>query len=193
MNWFIDYLSNRKHRVTFSVVKSYWNSLKAGVPQGSILGALLFLLYINDIVKDIGSNIRPFADDTSLYIIVEDRTLAATLLNFDYEKSSTMGKTCLVSFNPFKTESLLVSRKANKPDHASSFMSEQIIKEVDTHKHLGPFIKRRNVAFLPSAIRDWNSLSEETRNASSVSAFKSRLDRNVIVPDIPKYFYIGER
>ena len=42
-------------------------------------------------------------------------------------------------------------------------------------------------------IRQWNSLSKETRNASSVSAFKSRLDQNVIVPEIPKYFYIGDR
>ena len=46
-------------------------------------------------------------------------------------------------------------------------------------------------SFLPSVIREWNSLSEETRNASSVSAFKSRLDQNVTVPEIPKYFYIG--
>ena len=51
--------------MTFSGVKSNWNSLKAGAPQGSILGPLLFLLCINDIVKDIGSNIRLFADDTS--------------------------------------------------------------------------------------------------------------------------------
>ena len=149
LNWFIDYLSNRKQRVTFSVVKSYWNSLKAGVPQGSIIGALLFLLYINDIVKDIGSNIRLFADETSLYIVVEDPTFAPTLLNFDLEKSSTMGKTWLVSFNLFKTESLLESRKVNKPDHSSSFMSEQIIKEVDTHKHLGLFYQTTERGFSP--------------------------------------------
>ena len=42
-------------------------------------------------------------------------------------------------------------------------------------------------------IREWNGLSEEIRNASSVSVFKSRLDQNVIVPQIHKYFYIGDR
>ena len=105
LNYFIDYLSNRKQWVTFSCVKSYLNSLKAGVPQGSILGPLLFLLYINDIVKDICSNIHLFTDDTSLYIVVEDPTLAAELLNSDL-KSGTVGQKWLVSINPFKTESL---------------------------------------------------------------------------------------
>ena len=56
---------------------SQWNSIHAGVPQGSVLGPLLFLLFINDIVNDIGSSIRLFADDTSLYIIVENPKFSA--------------------------------------------------------------------------------------------------------------------
>ena len=48
-------------------------------------------------------------------------------------------------------------------------------------------------SFLPSVIREWNGLSEETRNASSISVFKTHLDQNIIVPQIPKYFYIGDR
>ena len=70
--WFADYLSDRKQRVVLPVAVSDWTYIRAGVPQGSILGPLLFLLYINDIVNDIGSNIRLFADDTSLFIIVDD-------------------------------------------------------------------------------------------------------------------------
>ena len=55
--------------------------IRAGVPQGSILGPLLVLLFMNDIVLDIESNIRLFADDTSLYIIVDDPVTAANCLN----------------------------------------------------------------------------------------------------------------
>ena len=110
--WFKNYLSDRKQRVT-----SNWASIRAGVPQGSILGTLLFLLYINDIVSDIGSNIRLFADDTSLFIIVENPVLSADCLNRDLDKIKQWATTWLVSFNPSKTETLLISRKVNRPQH----------------------------------------------------------------------------
>ena len=83
LTWFSDYLTDRKHRVVLPDVNSSRTLVKAGVPQGSILGPLLFLLYINDIVVDINSSIRPFADNTSLYIIVDDPIQAAKQLNLD--------------------------------------------------------------------------------------------------------------
>ena len=103
----------------------------------SILGPLLFLLYINDIVIDIGSNIRLFADDTSLYIIVEDPVVAANCLNLDLNKITRWAATWLVSFNPSKTESIIISRKSNKNRHPSIYMQNHQILEVDFHKHLG--------------------------------------------------------
>ena len=70
---------------------SDWTLICAGVPQGSILGPLLILLYINDIVLDIGSNIRLFADDTSFFIIVDNPVAAANCLNNDLDKILAMG------------------------------------------------------------------------------------------------------
>ena len=110
------------------------------VPQGSILGPLLFLVFINDIVNDIGSNIRLFADDTSVYIIVDNPLRSAELLNADLEKISLWANTWLVTFNPAKTESLLISRKLIKPDHPPLYMQKQHIAEVETHKHLGLYL-----------------------------------------------------
>ena len=61
------YLSNRKQTVVVNGSKSNLVNVKAGVPQGSRLGPLLFLIYMNDIVDNIESDILIFADDTSLF------------------------------------------------------------------------------------------------------------------------------
>ena len=107
------------------------------MPQGSILGLLLFLLYINDIVTDIGSHIRLFADDNSLFVIVDNPTTAADCLNIDLKKISQWAAACLVTFNPTKIEALLFSRKLSKSYHPSLFMQNHQISEVKFHKHLG--------------------------------------------------------
>ena len=97
---------------------------------------LLFLVYINDIVIDIGSHIRLFADDTSLYIIVDDPVTAAGCLNTDLKRITQWAALWLVSFNPAKTEALLASRKFDR-NHPPIFMQNQQITEVESHKHLG--------------------------------------------------------
>ena len=137
LKWFQSYLSHRKQRVVLPGVLSDWKSIKAGVPQGSILGPLLFLVFINDIVSDINSNTRFFADDTTLYIIVENPQSAAIVLNADMQKIDSWADMWLVKFNPSKSESFIVSRKLNKPYHPPIYMGNTQIAEVNTHKHLG--------------------------------------------------------
>ena len=60
-----DFLINRKQRVILNSQVSSWANVKSGVPQGSVLGPLLFLIYINDLPKGLSSNVKLFADDTS--------------------------------------------------------------------------------------------------------------------------------
>ena len=62
---------------------SKWKRIFAGVPQGSVLGPLFFLVYINDIVENINSEIKLFADDTSLFSVVESSIRSANDLNRD--------------------------------------------------------------------------------------------------------------
>ena len=102
LNWFTDYLSNRKQRV---LLGADWTQIYAGDPQGSILGPLIFFIYINDIVENINACIRLFADDTSLYLIVENPIEAAEKRNSDLAKVHAWASTWLVTFYPSKTES----------------------------------------------------------------------------------------
>ena len=133
--WFSDYLSESKQRVVIPGATSSWKSIKAGVPQGSILGPLLFLIYFNNIVDDIHSCIRLFADDTSLYIIDDNPIQAAETLNTDLAKIHAWASKWLVTFNPSKSESIILSRKTNKPLHPPLIMDQQVINEVTSHKH----------------------------------------------------------
>ena len=137
LDWLSDYLTNRKQRVVIPGGTSDWQFIRAGVPQGSILGPLLFLLYINDIVADIQSCVRLFADDTSLYIIVDNPISAAEMINTDLETIHRWAEKWLVKFNPSKSESLLVSRKNNRNMHPPLIMNAVTINEVQHHKHLG--------------------------------------------------------
>ena len=72
LQWFTNYLSHREQRVVINGQHSTWGPVTSGVPQGSVLGPLLFLIYINDITENINTNIRLFADDTALYVTIDD-------------------------------------------------------------------------------------------------------------------------
>ena len=79
------FLSNRYQRVVLNGTKSDWLPLKSGGPQGSVLGPLLFLVYINDLTDNISSNIKLFADDSSLFTRVRSITIAHSKLIRDLE------------------------------------------------------------------------------------------------------------
>ena len=83
-----DFLSDRKQRVVLNGQKSTWENVNAGVPQGSILGPLLFLIYINDLSGNLSSKAKLFADDTSLFNVVHDINTSANGVNNDLKKVS---------------------------------------------------------------------------------------------------------
>ena len=64
INWIIDYLSGQKQRVVIRGKKSQWLDIYSGVPHGSVIGPILFLIYINDLPTGIKSKINIYADDT---------------------------------------------------------------------------------------------------------------------------------
>ena len=84
-----DFLKLRKKRVVLNGQLSSWSNIELGVPKGSILGSLLFLIYINDLSESLTTNVKLFADDVSLFSVVDDINLSAINLNGDLSKINT--------------------------------------------------------------------------------------------------------
>ena len=83
MNLLSNFLRNRKQRVVLNRQSSSWADVTTGVPQSTILGLLLFLIYINDLADGLSSISKLFADDTSLFSVVHNANTTAKEL-FSY-------------------------------------------------------------------------------------------------------------
>ena len=143
LHWFQSYLENRQQRAVLNNSQSEWTFVQAGVPQGSILGPILFLIYINDIVSEIDINIKLFADDTSLYVTVENVVAQAEDLNRNLRFINTWANTWLVDLNPSKTEQMIISKKTNQLNHPIIYLNDVAIQKVENHKHLGVTINQK--------------------------------------------------
>ena len=97
---------------------------------------ILFLIFINDISEIVQSEIRIFADDTTLFIVGDDIDVTTTALNNDLNSLQVWANQWLVTFNPSKTKSLLLSTKAERLIPPVIFSGE-VVSEVRDHKHLG--------------------------------------------------------
>ena len=107
-----------------------------------MLGPLLFLVFINDITNVVANcNLRLFADDTCLFIEVDNRRQAAVLINKDLKNIQKWSTDWLVTFNPSETESMAIGLKQNKRAHPSLYLHNTPITEVTKHKHIGLWIE----------------------------------------------------
>ena len=131
---FESYLSNRKQCVVINGTKSDLLDIQAGVPQGSRLGPLLFLIYINDIVEGLESEILIFADDCSLLASGLDPTETVEIINRDLLRISNWAKRWKINFNAGKTKDIIFSRKVLNNSPPLVF-NDTYINRVNTHRH----------------------------------------------------------
>ena len=101
------FLSNRKQRTVLNGQTSNWGNIFAGVPQGSILGLLFFLIYINDLTQNLKCSVKLFADDTSLLTILQDAAIAAIDINHDLDLITSWARDWRMSFNQTPGSKLL--------------------------------------------------------------------------------------
>ena len=146
LNLFNDFLRYRKQRVVLNGQVSDWKLVNAGVPQGSILGPLFFLLYINDIADDLQCDVKIFADDTSLFSTTYDPNDCATLLNNDLCTIQNWANQWKMSFNPDpskQAQEVIFSHKINKPNHPPLTFNNNVIDSISHQKHLGVILDQK--------------------------------------------------
>ena len=137
---FNNYLRNRKQRVVLNGSHSDYSEIESGVPQGSVLGPLLFLIYINDLERDIKSSIKFFADDTMLFSLVKDPVISADDLNHDLETIRQWAHQWKLEFNPDPTKKateVLFSCKKSIPNHPQLLFDGSVVAKINEQKHLG--------------------------------------------------------
>ena len=136
--WFQSYLADRQQYVTYNGVQSSKKLIKCGVPQGSILRHILFLLYINDLVKACSTTLPYiFADDTNLFISGKNLTKMAHSLNKELLEISLWLKINKLSLNVNKTHYMLFTKKRKDIPCISINIDGQPIDEVESTRFLG--------------------------------------------------------
>ena len=135
LGWIESFLIGRTQCVVLDGDTSTELPVSSGVPQGSVLGPILFLLYINDLPDNIQSNVRLFADDTAVHLAVqgqEDTDIIQNDLNIlqEWEKAWDM------EFNPSKCQVVHISR-SRKPIKNKYTMHGQVLDSIDHALYLG--------------------------------------------------------
>ena len=131
-DWVASFLSNRKQKVTVNGRESGWRDVLSGIPQGSVLGPLLFVIYINDLPDILDSEAFLFADDTKIFKIINDQNDSDQLQN-DLDKVTLWSDTWLLRFNVPKTKHMHLGR-----DPVYTYrLKGQTIQLVEEEKDLG--------------------------------------------------------
>ena len=134
------FLVNREQRTVLNGKTSQWGAIEAGVPQGSILGPLFFLIYINDLIDGLKCDVKLFADDTSIFTVVHDPNSAAADINHDLRLINLWASKWRMSFNPDTSKQAIevtFSKRRCPPNHPMIFFNDTPVLKAQEQKHLG--------------------------------------------------------
>ena len=140
LDWFANYLTIRYQRVVLRGIYSKWIQILAGVPQGSLIGPWLYIMFTSDIVQEIINIIKLYADDSLLMASDATEEACCRRLEPDIQRISDWARKWKINLNPSKTVSLTITRTHR--EMFPLFMDGEFITEVFEHKHLGMFLQR---------------------------------------------------
>ena len=162
--WIRAFLGNRSQTVVIDGEESESVPVTSGVPQGSVLGAILFLIYINDLPDELSSQVRLFADDTAVYLTIGDTEDGKVLQN-DLDRLSVWEDRWDMEFNPSKCQVVRVTTSRRLID-VTYTLHGQVLEVVTSAKYLGVDI---------SSGLSWNPhIDRITKNATRALNFIQR-------------------
>ena len=135
--WFSDYSTDRKQCAVIKGHSSEYGTIEAGVPQESVLGHLLFLIFIDDIKEGLESKISLFADDSLFYMVSNLHSTNKDVLDRDLVRIDTWSKQWLVTFSIKKTCDMSLSLRPTTAVPMPLSFSGANLESVSVHKHLG--------------------------------------------------------
>ena len=140
-NWLNSYLSDRKQFVQYSDVNSNDMAIKCGIPQGSIIGPSLFILYINDLhnVSKI-LNFILFADDTNIFLSGKNLTEVCDIMTSELKKLDAWFKVNKLSLNVSKTNYMVFGKTKGVSDNCHIYINDVELEQVSSTKFLGVYI-----------------------------------------------------
>ena len=141
LRWLKSYLTDRRHKVRIGNTYSTSLTINAGCPQGSILGPLLALLYLNNLPGQLTNTALFYADDISLYASYTSETATQTQVSLqkDLDVIENHGKQWAITFSPSKTITQTFSRNRSHYIPRLIFCGQKVTN-TDTHKHRINFI-----------------------------------------------------
>ena len=140
LQFMISFLDSTKQRVFFNGQCSSWGFNTAGVPQGLIIGPLLFLIYANDLTENLQSNLKRFADDTPLFTLTNDPDVTDKQFCEDLNKIKEWAFQWKMSFKPDpskQAQEVIFTCKVKKVVHPPIFFNNKPVQQVSPQKDLG--------------------------------------------------------
>ena len=201
LNWFRNYLTDRQQFVCIDSTKSTLREIKLGLPQGSILGPIMFLIFINDLPKSTLLYTLLFCDDTTLLASGPNLADLVSFVNSELQKVSTWFRTNKMSLHPLKTKFTIfhpsphlipwneINIYINENNIDCPSPNEQLIKKLEYVNHESdiPAIKFLGVYFDPALTFKYHV--KQLNAKLSKSLFVLRRCQKILNPEAMRSLY----